>query len=140
MLDKCFWPKPLAGVYIRFLWTWCPVKLPALDHSSEVLTLELSGFVALEAIPNTGLSPIDPAKMLRLSPLTSRRVQAVLQNNYAQGTESKERWKILKHAQMCSTLPICLLETFQYLPEKEVSGAKCWLQSPSLLGTVSHEI
>lgn len=84
-----------------------------------MLTLELSGFVALEAIPNTGLSPIDPAKMLRLSLLTSRRVQAVLQNNYAQGTES---------------------ETFQYLLEKEVSGAKCWLESPSLLGTVSHEI
>lgn len=62
------------------------------------------------------------------------------QNNYAQDTVSKQRGKILKHSRMCCTVPIRVLETLQYLPEKEVSGAKCWLQSPSLPGAVSQEI
>lgn len=61
-------------------------------------------------------------------------------NNYAQGTVSKQRWRILKHSRMCCAVPIRVLETLQYLPEKEVSGAKCWLQSPSLPGAVSQEI
>lgn len=41
------------------LWSWCPIKLLALSPSSEVLTLELRA-PAL----STGLSRIDPAKML----------------------------------------------------------------------------
>lgn len=64
----------------------------------------------------------------------------MLQNNYVQGTESKKRWKILKDSWMCFTVSIHVLKTFQYLPEKEVSGAKCRLWSPSLLGATHREI